>query len=129
MKHVIATSALGHSRRLTTVSSLARVLAEGMVTSRSGTQRCSTLNSPGKAGRTPAMSENAATAMTFGWAQSFMSGLNMINSSNGLYLDLSSISIEEQWAFIAAFCRQNPSNRIADAVIDLASKRSVQHDN
>jgi hypothetical protein len=37
-------------------------------------------------------------------------------------MDLSSISPEEQWAFITQHCRQNPSEQIVDAVFDLANR-------
>jgi hypothetical protein len=86
-----------------------------------GSQRCSYLTSRTKPGSH--LQESSITGMVFGWAQGFMSGMNAGKADTGFYFDLSSVSIEEQWAFITEYCRQNPSKQIVDAVIELVSKR------
>jgi hypothetical protein len=103
-----------------------QVFAEGLVSAGAGESRCSTLNSQAKGGTASALTQNSTTAMIFGWAQGFLSGLNAGHGStfkDGLFVDLSSISPDEQWAFITAYCRENPSKKIVDAVLELASKR------
>jgi hypothetical protein len=82
-------------------SSLA--FGEGMYLSGAGSKRCSYLNSRAKPGSR--FQESPVTAAVFSWAQGFMSAMNMSaiaasKAGTSSYFDLSSISVEEQWAFI-----------------------------
>jgi hypothetical protein len=91
-----------------------------------GVERCSELNSRAKPGSR--LQESSHYRLVLSWAQGFVSSFNMsgiVEASKAgtgrSYMDLSSISLEEQWAFITQYDRQNPSKQIVDAVFDLAN--------
>jgi hypothetical protein len=73
--------------------------AEGMFMAGSGSGSCTVLNRQATPGAD--IAENVVTAMTFGWAQGFMSALNFETAkASGQIYDLASISPEQQWRVI-----------------------------
>jgi hypothetical protein len=60
----------------------------------------------------------------FSWAQGFISSMNMaIGRESGEYIDMSKVTVEDQWAHIAGYCRKNPSKLIMEAVLNLVTER------
>jgi hypothetical protein len=84
-----------------------------------GSQPCSSLNSRTIPSLGPA--QNSITLAAFNWAQGFLSATNMMIGvdKHTWYDDLPD---EEQWAHIAKYCRENPSQLMVDAVLDLAKR-------
>lgn len=89
-----------------------------------GTQDCKGLNSNVRAGS--GFMENQVSMSAMSWVQGFISGINVMKLQlEKKFFDLASISVDEQWAFVAAYCRSNPTKSIDHAVDDLIWKRLV----
>jgi len=96
--------------------------AQDMFTAGAGSRPCSFLNSR-RATPEGDVAENVITAMTFGWAQGYMSALNVATAkASGQIYDLASVRPEQQWKEIVDYCRRNPSKQIIEAVLDLMSR-------
>jgi hypothetical protein len=64
--------------------------------------------------------DNAITQGVMSWAQGFMSGVNLLKLQDEHKLfDLGAVSIEEQWAYLVTYCRNNPADEVGLAVDDL----------
>lgn len=58
------------------------------------------------------------------WAQGFVSGVNLIKLQDEQKLfDLGAISVDEQWAHLVTYCRNNPTKVIGLAVDDLMMRK------
>jgi hypothetical protein len=67
---------------------------------------------------------NGFTQGVMSWFEGFASGLNAMKAEKDkTYFDLSSISVDEQWAYVLDVCRRNPSLDIAHAVDDMMVHR------
>jgi hypothetical protein len=96
--------------------------AQDMFTVGAGSKPCTFLNSR-RATPEGDIAENVITAMTFGWAQGYMSALNVATAKiDGQMYDLASIRPEQQWKEIVDYCRRNPSKQIIEAVHDLMAR-------
>jgi len=60
--------------------------------------------------------------MMLGWAQGFMSGVNMASLQNGQYRDMAAMTIEAQEASLRSYCDEHPMAEFWKAVMDLYFK-------
>ena len=81
-----------------------------------GTATCSELTA---VGRGPA-EQSGAIYFVLAWAQGFISGINFQRMHVGdSYKNMAGIAVEDQIDRLQTFCKDRPTARIADAVLDL----------
>jgi len=87
-----------------------------------GAQPCAVLNANIREGE--GWATNALTQGAMSWMQGFASGVNAMKSEAAKqYFDLSTISRDEQWAYVLDFCRRNPSQDFSHAVVQMIVHR------
>jgi hypothetical protein len=70
--------------------------------------------------------DNTYTTSVMSWVQGFVSGINVVKlQAEKRFFDLASIDVDEQWAFVVAYCRRNPAKSISHAANDLIFRRLV----
>jgi hypothetical protein len=65
--------------------------------------------------------------MMLGWAQGFMSGLNMASLQNGQYRDLAAMTIEAEEASLRNYCDEHPMAEFWKAAVDLYFKLPLKN--
>jgi hypothetical protein len=64
------------------------------------------------------------TIAAFSWVQGYLSALNVVAISQaGVFADLRTISEDEQWTHILAFCLQSPERFVIDAAQEIIKTR------
>jgi hypothetical protein len=92
--------------------------AEPGIVSGMGTQACATLNAHTQPGQ--GYGQNGVSAAAFSWVQGYISAWNVIGLvSRGRFADLTSLTADEQWSRIAAFCQEHPHGFLFDAARDM----------
>jgi hypothetical protein len=92
--------------------------AEPGIVSGMGTQPCAKINARTQAGE--GYAQNGVATAAFSWVQGYVSAWNVIGlASSGRFADLASLTADEQWSRIAAFCRLHPDGFLFDAARDM----------
>lgn len=95
-----------------------------MIFAGAGAKKCELVNANVPAGT--GYTQNAFTMSLITWVQGFVSGMNAARGASvKKFYDLDSISIDEQWAFVVAYCRGNSEQAIYMAATELMFKRLV----
>jgi hypothetical protein len=98
------------------------VRGEPAVVAGMGTYGCAALNAHTAADRDYRQNDVAIAA--FSWIQGYLSAWNTIGIvGSGRFADLRSITIDEQWSFVAGFCRSNPDRFVFDAARAILATR------
>jgi hypothetical protein len=91
---------------------------EPVVVAGLGTQPCASLNAQTR--RDLGYAQNGLAAATLSWVQGFVSAWNVVEIVRaGRFVDLTSLTVDEQWSRIAEFCRKNPDGFVFDAAQNL----------
>jgi hypothetical protein len=94
------------------------VHAEPGIVSGLGTQACAVINAHTRPGQ--GFGQNGVSAAAFSWVQGYISAWNVIGLiNNGRFADLNSLTANEQWSRIAAFCQNHPDGFLFDAARDM----------
>jgi hypothetical protein len=94
------------------------VHAEPGIVSGMGTQACAAINAHTRPGE--GFGQNGVSAAAFSWVQGYISAWNVIGLiNNGRFADLTSLTADEQWSRIAAFCQTHPGGFLFDAARDM----------
>lgn len=119
---------MGHTLKSTIVCAAAALSlgapahSEPAVVAGMGTYACATLNAHTAPDRGYRQNDVAITA--FSWVQGYLSAWNVIGViDSGRFADLRSITVDEQWSFVAAFCRRNPDRFLFDAARAIQANR------
>ena len=92
--------------------------AEPGIVSGMGTQACAAINAHTQPGQ--GYGQNGVAAAAFSWVQGYVSAWNVIGLiNNGRFADLTSLTADEQWSRIAAFCQTHPDGFLFDAARDM----------
>jgi hypothetical protein len=92
--------------------------AEPGIVSGMGTQACAAINAHTQPGQ--GYGQNGVAAAAFSWVQGYVSAWNVIGLvSRGRFADLTSLTADEQWSRIAAFCQEHPDGFLFDAARDM----------
>jgi hypothetical protein len=92
--------------------------ADPGIVSGMGTQACAAINAHTRPGA--GYGQNGVSAAAFSWVQGYISAWNVIGLINrGRFADLTSLSVDEQWSRIAAFCQEHPDGFLFDAARDM----------
>jgi len=96
--------------------------AEPSVISGMGTLGCATLTAQAPPGS--GYGQNNLTMAVFSWVQGYLSAWNVVGiMQSGRFADLTSISTNEQWAYIVGFCQRNPDGFVLDAAREILATR------
>ena len=96
--------------------------AEPSVISGMGTLGCATLTTQTPPGS--GYGQNNLTMAVFSWVQGYLSAWNVVGiMQSGRFADLTSISTNEQWAYIVGFCQRNPDGFVLDAAREILATR------
>ena len=58
------------------------------------------------------------------WVQGYLSAWNVVGiMQSGRFADLTSISTNEQWAYVVGFCQRNPDGFVLDAAREILATR------
>ena len=91
---------------------------EPVVVAGLGTQPCAILNAQTQ--RDLGYGQNGLAAATLSWVQGFVSAWNVVEiMRDGRFVDLTSLTVDEQWSRVAEFCRKNPDGFVFDAAQNL----------
>jgi hypothetical protein len=119
---VVLALALSASPLLPGAIMISQVSAGDILIAGYGATPCATLNASIQSG--DGFAKNALTQGAMSWMQGFVSGANAIKiEATKEYFDLSTISYDEQWAFVLGSCRRNPSQDFSRAVEDMMLHR------
>jgi hypothetical protein len=89
-----------------------------------GAQPCAVINASVRPG--DGYGASAFTKGAMSWLQGYASGVNAIKAElRKNYFDLSTISLDQQWAHAVDFCRRNPGKDFSEAVQDMMLRLSV----
>ncbi|HEY4921216.1 MAG TPA: hypothetical protein VII40_14005 [Xanthobacteraceae bacterium] len=92
--------------------------AEPGIVSGMGTQACAAINAHTQPGG--GYGQNGVSAAAFSWVQGYISAWNVIGLiKGGRFADLTSLTANEQWSRIAAFCQEHPDGFLFDAARDM----------
>ncbi len=96
--------------------------AEPSVISGMGTLGCGTLTAQATPGS--GYGQNNLTMAVFSWVQGYLSAWNVVGiMQSGRFADLTSISTNEQWAYVVGFCQRNPDGFVLDAAREILATR------
>jgi hypothetical protein len=90
-----------------------------------GARDCEFMNSNVPVGS--GWAKNVFNQSVMSWIQGFASGINILKIQvEKKFFDLATVSVDEQWAIVVAYCRRNPTRLISHAANDLLLQRFVE---